>query len=114
MKETAVAAVVALSMEERDYLSRQLRRGDVAPAFADRCAIVLRCAEGLDDGRIAAALGVRHRTVEKWRRRFLRHRIDGLLSWSLGDFGAVAVILLIVIAIWVVNVYAHVFGPAAG
>ncbi len=59
MKETAVAAVVALSMEERDYLSRQLRRGDVAPAFADRCAIVLRCAEGLDDGRIAAALGVR-------------------------------------------------------
>ncbi len=86
--------VVALSVEERDYLSRQLRRGDVEPAFADRCAIVLRCAEGLDDGQIAAALGVRHRTVEKWRRRFLRHRVDGLLSWSLRDLGMVAVFLL--------------------
>ncbi len=110
MKETAVA----LSAEERDYLSRQLRRGDVEPVFAGRCAIVLRCAEGLDDGQIAAALGVRHRTVEKWRRRFLRHRVDGLLSWSPRDFGTVSVILLIVIAIWVVSVYAHVFGPAAG
>ncbi len=101
MKETAVV----LSAEERDYLSRQLRGDDVEPAFADRCAIVLRCAEGLDDGQVAAALGAQHRTVEQCRRRFLRHRVYGLLRWSLRDLGMVAMILLIVIAIWVVSVY---------
>ena len=110
MKETAVA----LSAEERDYLSRQLRRGDVEPVFAGRCAIVLRCAEGLDDGQIATALGVRHRTVEKWRRRFLRHRVQGLLSWTPRNFAMVAMILLVIAAIWIANVYAHVFGPALG
>ena len=101
MKETAVA----LSAEERDYLSRQLRRGDVEPAFADRCAIVLRCAEGLDDGQVAASLGVQNRTVEQCRRRFLRHRIHGLLRWSPRDLAMVLLILLIVIAVWVVSVY---------
>ncbi len=42
------------------------------------------------------------------------HLGDGLLSWLSRDLGTVAVILLIVIAIWVVSVYAHVLGPAAG
>lgn len=109
-----IAPVVALSAEERDYLSRQVRRDDVEPAFSTRCAIILRSAEGLADEQIAAALGVPQRTVAKWRRRFLRDRVDGLLSWSMRDFGAVAVIVLIIVTIWVVSTYAHVFGPASG
>lgn len=105
---------VALSAEERDYLARQLRRDGAARAFVERCAIVLRAAEGLDDGVIADELGVRSRAVRKWRRRFERHRIQGLLSWSPRDVGLAAAMALFAAAIWVAGVYSHVLGPAAG
>jgi hypothetical protein len=109
-----MAPTVALSVEERDYLSRQLRREGAARAFVGRCAIVLRAAEGLDDGAIADELGVRCRAVRKWRRRFERHRIHGLLSWSPRDFGLVAAMALFAATIWAASVYSHVLGPAAG
>jgi hypothetical protein len=40
----------------------------------------LRCAEGLQSKVVASELGVHEHTVGKWRRRFLSHRIDGLLD----------------------------------
>ena len=72
-----VAALV-LSAEERAYLERQVRRHRVARSLSERCRIILRCADGLTSKAVGADLGVHEHTVGKWRRRFLKDRIDGL------------------------------------
>jgi transposase len=38
------------------------------------------CAGGLASKAVAAELGVHEHTVGKWRRRFLKDRVDGLLD----------------------------------
>ena len=40
--------------------------------------MILRCADGLTNKAVAAELGVHEHTVGKWRRRFLKERIEGL------------------------------------
>ena len=72
--------VLILSAEERGYLERQVRRHRVTRSLSERCRIVLRCADGLQSKQVAAELGVSEHTVGKWRRRFVRDRIDGLLD----------------------------------
>ncbi len=67
-----------LSAEERGYLERQVRRHRVARSLSDRCRMILRCADGLSSKAVGAELGVHEHTVGKWRRRFLKDRIDGL------------------------------------
>ena len=74
-----VAAVV-LSEAERSYLERQVRRHRVARALAERCRMILRCAEGLSSKAVAAELGVHEHTVGKWRRRFVQDRLAGLVD----------------------------------
>ena len=71
-------AVLLLSDEERSYLERQVRRRRVARSISDRCRMILRCAHGLTNKAVAAELGVHEHTVGKWRRRFLKERIEGL------------------------------------
>ncbi len=71
-------AVLVLSDEERSYLERQARRHRVARSLSDRCRMILRCADGLTNKAAAAEIGVHEHTVGKWRRRFLKERIDGL------------------------------------
>ena len=71
-------AAVALSAEERSFLERQARGRRVARGMSDRCRIVLRCADGLTNKAVAAELGVHEHTVGKWRRRFLKDRVEGL------------------------------------
>ena len=72
-----VAALI-LSDEERSFLERQARRRRVARSMAERCRMILRCAEGLTNKVVAAELGMHEHTVGKWRRRFVKDRIDGL------------------------------------
>ena len=69
-----------LSLDERSYLERQVRRHRVARSLSERCRIILRCADGLPSKVVAAELGVHEHTVGKWRRRFLKARIEGLLD----------------------------------
>lgn len=45
-----------------------------------RASIVLGFADGLDSSEVASRVGVRVDTVEKWRLRFLRDRVSGLLD----------------------------------
>ena len=40
--------------------------------------MILRCADGLTNKAVAAEIGVHEHTVGKWRRRFLKERIEGL------------------------------------
>ena len=69
-----------LSGEERDYLERHVRRRCVSRSLSERCRIILRCADGISSKVVAAELGMHEHTVGKWRRRFLRDRVEGLLD----------------------------------
>jgi transposase len=73
-------APLVLSSDERAYLERQVRRHRVARSLSERCRIILRCAEGIPSKAVAAELGVHEHTVGKWRRRFLKGRVEGLLD----------------------------------
>lgn len=71
-------ALLLLTGEERETLERWARRPTSAQALAQRCRIVLACAEGLTNQQVAAAENVNQVTVGKWRARFVARRLDGL------------------------------------
>jgi transposase len=73
-------AVLVLTDAERETLGRWSRRASSAQALAARSRIVLACAEGLSNVEVAERLRVSRPTVGKWRTRFLRDRLDGLLD----------------------------------
>ena len=72
------AVSVDLTEAERLELTSLSVRRNTAQALALRARIVLACAEGEQNKRVAAALAVDVNTVGKWRRRFAEYRIDGL------------------------------------
>ncbi|MFF4733267.1 IS630 family transposase [Streptomyces mirabilis] len=69
---------LVLSDAERAELTRWARRAKTAQFLALRARIVLRCADGGTNKEIAAELGVSQGTVNRWRSRFIRLRLDGL------------------------------------
>lgn len=71
---------VLLSAEERETLEAWRRRHSTSQALALRARIVLASAEGETNTTIAAEAGVTKQTVGKWRSRFLRLRLDGLVD----------------------------------
>jgi transposase len=74
-------AELVLSVDERAQLERWARRARSSQVLALRSRIILRCAEpGSVSKEVAAALGCSETTVGKWRRRFLRERLDGLVD----------------------------------
>ena len=73
-------AELVLSDEERDTLLRWSRRAKSSQALAQRCRIVLACAEGVSNVEVARRLGVAPPTVGKWRCRFVARRLDGLVD----------------------------------
>jgi transposase len=74
-------ADLVLTDEERDQLVRWTRRAKSSQALALRSRIVLACAEpGVTNAQVAAELAVARNTVNKWRGRFARMRLDGLVD----------------------------------
>lgn len=73
-------AELVLSGEERTTLEQWTRRRKTAQALALRARIVLACARGQTNSTVAHTLGVTRPTVGKWRSRFVRDRLDGLLD----------------------------------
>ncbi len=73
-------AELVLSDPERAQLTRWSRRAKTAQFLALRAKIVLRCAEGGTNKQVAAELGVGHQTVNRWRVRFIAHRLEGLVD----------------------------------
>src|ERR1700685_1653249 len=73
-------AVIVLSEEERGVLEQWARRPKTAQATALRARIVLGCAAGDTNIVVAKRLRGALPTVGKWRSRFARRRLDGLLD----------------------------------
>src|SRR5262250_1461217 len=71
---------VVLTAEERLTLEQWARRPTTAQGLAQCARLVLACASSKTNGEIAAAAGVTRQTVGKWRSRFVRRRLDGLLD----------------------------------
>jgi transposase len=74
------AVEVRLSDEERVTLWAWAGRRKTAQALAARSRIVLACAEGKSNTRVAEELGVGRPMVTKWRNRFAVLRLQGLLD----------------------------------
>ena len=72
------AVRIELTPDERTTLESYATRRKTAQGLATRAKIVLRCAEGGNDGEVAGELGVGRGMVGRWRRRFADARLDGL------------------------------------
>ena len=72
--------MLTLTDEERDTLERWARRPTTAQALAQRARVVLACASGCINTRVARERRLTKQTVGKWRSRFLTARLDGLLD----------------------------------
>jgi transposase len=74
-------AELVLTDDEREQLTRWARRAKSSQALASRARIVLACAvPGVMNQQVAADLRVAKGTVNKWRRRFVERRLEGLVD----------------------------------
>ena len=71
---------LTLTEDERETLERWTRRPTTARALAERARLVLECAAGKSNTIVARELRLTKQTIGKWRARFLRQRLDGLLD----------------------------------
>jgi len=69
-----------LTESEKRELESMAHRSRSEPTLARRARIVLACADGLDNFRVATRLRVSPTTVCKWRARFVSMRLSGLLD----------------------------------
>lgn len=73
-------APLTLTDDERGALERWGRRPTTAQGLGARARIVLLCAQGLSNLEVADRTGASRIRVGRWRERFLRDRLDGLLD----------------------------------
>ena len=71
---------LTITNEERETLERWARRPTTGQAVAQRARLILSCAAGQPNTRVAHDLHLTKQTVGKWRTRFLAKRLDGLLD----------------------------------
>jgi transposase len=72
------AIAIALEDAEREKLER-LKRGRCVPVrLAERAAIVLHAAEGLEDQKIGVVMGITRQKAGRWRKRYARLGLAGI------------------------------------
>ena len=71
---------VTMTAPERETLERWVRRPTTAQALAMRARVVLASAGGRSILDVAREEQISWATAKRWRSRFIRHRLDGLLD----------------------------------
>lgn len=71
---------LVLTREEQETLQRWARRPKSAQALAQRARLVLAGAQGKSNTAVSREMGLTLPTIGKWRRRFVVHRLEGLLD----------------------------------
>jgi transposase len=71
---------LSLTTGERETLQNWSRRPKSTQALALRARMILLCADGATNTRVAQQIQVRIQTVGKWRQRFVDRLLDGLLD----------------------------------
>lgn len=70
--------MVSLTAEEEQTLRRWARTGTSEHRLVERAKVILLLHQGKANVEIARQLQTRPARVSKWRRRFAKHRLDGL------------------------------------
>jgi transposase len=78
--EKAAQPANLATQAEREQLQSWARRRKTSQALAMRSRIVLECASGLENQVVAQRLDTSPQTVSKWRNRFVKMRVDGLVD----------------------------------
>ena len=86
----ARALEITLTDTERGELERRARRRKIARGDAMRAQIVLLAASGYGNSAIARFVGAARKTVQSWRGRFVRDRLDGLSDEPRAALGELA------------------------
>ena len=77
---TGKATTIILTEQERNELEVWVRKPTMERRLADRARIVLEAATGKTTQGIAHSLKMRRGMVSKWRTRFARQHMDGLMD----------------------------------
>jgi transposase len=77
-KMSRIAPQVSCTEEELKALNQLIAARKTEQQKVLRARIVLKCTEGLPNNKIAEEFGITVLTVQKWRTRFLKGRLDGL------------------------------------
>lgn len=80
MRRGRPKALLTLTAAETETLTRWSAGTAAVPSLAERARILLACAAGETNKDVARQFGLTPQTVGKWRARFLRERLDGLLD----------------------------------
>ena len=75
-----VAPTIKIDPDQKKTLERQARARSLPSRVVERSRIVLMAASGLQDVQIAARLGITAKKVARWRARFQRLGVTGLLK----------------------------------
>src|SRR5689334_11980242 len=78
MKTGRPKAALEISNDERAELVRLAQRTRINRHVAFRARILLSCSEVASNLEVARLLKTSDKTVGKWRRRFVEHRLDAL------------------------------------
>ena len=71
-------STLTISKSQHQQLEAWTRSPSLPQGLALRARIVLLAAQGASNREIAARVGLSHKTVGKWRRRFLEHGMAGI------------------------------------
>jgi transposase len=71
---------LSLTTTERDELERRIRTRTIRAEDARRARVILLLAEGASYSTIETAVGCYRDYINRWRKRFLAHRVPGLQS----------------------------------
>ncbi len=69
---------ITLTTEERRELEARIRSTTLPAGIVKRSRIVLLRADSLSVSRIAILVGIQRKHAEKWLKRFIQQRLDGL------------------------------------